>query len=466
MKLLDLIYANQSLSFFDLKEDKEFVINELIEKIPVQSTDRFLVFIYADNSIATVAALFSYWNVEQAAIALFSETLDESLKTSLEQQYQPMFIVDKTRQGINAYKVVERKSLFQLFASTKEISYPIDREIKLLLSTSGTTGSPKLVKLSEKNVVENALSIIDYLPIESTDQTPLNLPIHYSYGFSVLTTNAIKGGRIFTSVDDLLKRSYWDTFKHHKFTSIAGVPFVYEMLNRLGFYKYELPSLRYFTQAGGRLNPDLIDKFYQYSTESNSRFFVMYGQTEATARMSYLLPADQVLKRGSVGKPVKNGTFMLDEHTGELLYSGPNVFGGYAVNKDDLASYEQPLWLRTGDVAKMDSDGYYFIVGRMKRFAKIAGNRVNLDELESHLKPELKSTDLACLNIDDKKIAVFLKNNADIVTDNLVEFLRDKFAIHHSLVQIVFIDELPLTANGKVDLQYLYNSYNEESKVG
>lgn len=466
MKLLDLIYANRSLSFFDLKEEKEFTINELIEEIPVKSTNRFLVFIYTDNSIASIAALFSYWNIEQAAIALFSEALAESLKTSLEQQYQPMFIVDKTRQYINDYQAIDRYSLFQSFVSTKEINHPIDDQIKLLLSTSGTTGSPKLVKLSEKNVVENALSIIDYLPIENTDQTPLNLPIHYSYGFSVLTTNAIKGGRIFTSVDDLLKRTYWDTFKHYKFTSIAGVPFVYEMLNRLGFYKYELPSLRYFTQAGGRLNPDLIDKFYQYSLANNSRFWVMYGQTEATARISFLPPADQEMKRGSIGKPVKNGTFMLDEHTGELLYSGPNVFGGYAESKDDLANYEQPLWLRTGDVAKMDNDGYYFIIGRLKRFAKIAGNRVNLDELEAHLKQDLKNAELACLNIDDKKVAVFLKNNIEAVTENLIEFLRDKFAIHHSLIQIVYIDELPLTANGKVDLQYLYNSFNEEIKAG
>ncbi|MND72978.1 Long-chain-fatty-acid--CoA ligase [compost metagenome] len=466
MKLLDLIYANQSLSFFDLESEKECTINELIVEIPLKTEGRFLVFIYTDNSIASLAALFSCWNIENATIALFSETLAEELKEALEQQYQPMCVVDKTREVIPDYHLIESISLFPLFISNEPRKFEIDNQIKLLLSTSGTTGSPKLVKLSERNVVENALSIIDYLPIESSDQTPLCLPIHYSYGFSVLTTNSIKGGRIYTAVDDMLKRTFWQTFKSYKFTSIVGVPFVYEMLNRLGFYAYDLPSLKYFTQAGGRLNADLIEKFYQYSKEKNCRFFVMYGQTEATARMSYLPPQDLESKKGSIGKPLKNGKFIIDEHSGELLYGGPNVFGGYAQNRDDLAIYEQPLWLRTGDLAQVDNDGYYFIIGRLKRFAKIAGNRVNLDELENYLKLDFNSAQLACLNIDDKKIAVFIKKDAEIDPERLIEFLRDKFTIHHTMVQVVFIEELPLTANGKVDLQYLYNSFTEDSKVG
>ncbi|UKJ07213.1 AMP-binding protein [Solitalea lacus] len=461
MKLLELVRANKNLGFHDLKQSKEAGIDDLIVNLPGCGDSKYLVFLYTNNSIESLQALFSFWNCEKAVIALFGDTISVELKQSLEQLYRPMMIADASRKAIEGYEQIGTELETTLYVSLQKWNYVIAPEVKLLLSTSGTTGSPKLVKLSERNVVENALSIIDYLPIQLTDRTPLNLPIHYSYGLSVLTTNAIAGGTIFTSVDDILNRSFWEHFKQYNFTSIVGVPFVYEMLNRLGFLNEQLPSLRYFTQAGGRLSEDLIEKFYYYSISNTTQFFVMYGQTEATARMAFLPPAKTAEKLGSIGLPIKNGQFSIDSETSELLYSGPNIFGGYSEGYSDLDSYHQTLWLKTGDLARMDTDGYVYITGRLKRFTKIAGNRVNLDELENHLKQHFAISLIACTNFEDKKLLIFLTKSNETETDPMTDFIREKFGIHHSLVKTVLVDEIPLTANGKTNYQLLQNSFIE-----
>ncbi|MCO4293662.1 AMP-binding protein [Solitalea sp. MAHUQ-68] len=458
MKLLDLIKENQALTFNDLKQNRVFQFDEMLYKVPDLPEYKFLIFHYSNNSIESLMAFFSYWSYENTVITLLSDSISLELKKNLEELYNPLYISDQTREIIPDYGDVSKNLPFKLFKSLTAKECSIAAEIKLLLSTSGTTGSPKLVKLSEQNVVENALSIIDYLPIKPTDRTPLNLPIHYSYGLSVLTSNAIAGGIIYTSVDDILKQSFWETFQKLEFTSIAGVPFVYEMLARIGFLNKELACLRYFTQAGGRLNEDLIEKFYYFSVKNESKFYVMYGQTEATARMSYLPPDQIVEKSGSIGRPIKNGTFIIDPETNELCYKGPNVFGGYCETHFDLNTYVQPEWLKTGDLGRIDKDGFIYITGRLKRFAKIAGYRVNLDELENLLKGHFHLTNLACINFLDKKILLFITNDRANDTELLLEYIRDQFGIHHTLIKVEIIDEIPYTLNGKVNYQQLQSN--------
>lgn len=329
----------------------------------------------------------------------------------------------------------------------------------MLLSTSGTTGSPKLVKLSEINLLANAESISSFLPILKTDRVPLNLPVHYSYGLSVLTSNAMVGATVYSGSLDIVSKDFWDNFLTYQYTSLAGVPYVYEILDRIGFTKMNLDSLRYFTQAGGKLRDELVQKFGIYAKQHGKLFYVMYGQTEATARMSYLQPEDLLDHIGSIGKPISGGRFKLHPDTSELLYEGPNVFGGYCDSLEDLATFEILGTLNTGDLANVDDKGFYYITGRSKRIVKVYGNRINLDELESALSKHFKDL-FYCVGWQDKFILIFSTNpNTD--KREIVFWLSQEYKLHTSLFKVKSITSIPQTANGKVDFNSLIRDYDD-----
>ena len=297
----------------------------------------------------------------------------------------------------------------------------------------------------------------EYLPINASYVTPLNLPVFYSYGLSVLTSNSLRGGKIVCTNDDVLKKGFWESFQKYGYTSFAGVPFVYEMLDRIGFTKKEYPSLKYFTQAGGKLQDPLVKKYGEYAIQHQIKFYVMYGQTEATARMSYLLPNDTLNKIGSIGKPIPNGTFIIDEETNELCYKGSNIFGGYVQIANDLSSYNQEEILRTGDIAKVDDDGFYFITGRLKRFTKLFGNRINLDEVESLVAKQFNGH-IKCIGFNDSQLIIFT-NEKEIELDIIAKFISSELKLHISVIKHKFVDEIPLTANGKINYTELLNIY-------
>lgn len=460
MILLNKITQNVSLKIIDAQTKESYTLNDIIYDLSlIDKNDKQLVFLYCKNQVHSVGMYFSLLKAN-VAIALLNEELDNGLKIALEENYQPQIIVDTTREVINNYSKKAISSAIntsEIFIAEKLNDAKINQNIKLMLSTSGTTGSPKFVKLSEKNIYENAISISDYLPIIAKDVTPLNLPIYYSYGLSVLHSNAINGGTIICNTDDVLSKGFWKQFTDYGFTSVAGVPFVYEMLDRIGFRKKTYPSLRYISQAGGNLNQKTKQKFLDYATENDIEFYVMYGQTEATARISYVNPKDLSNKITSIGKPILNGKLFIDEETNELLYEGPNVFGGYATKPEDLSTWEDKQQLHTGDLATKDEDGFYFITGRMKRFIKVFGNRVNLDELERFLKQKTDDTNFACIGIKDKNVIVFTDKDIDFNT--IKKIISDELKIHSSVLKHKVVNEFPLTSNGKVSYKALEKSY-------
>lgn len=416
--------------------------------------DRSLVFAYLDNSVDAVAV---FWSLMRSShcFALLSPDLGIRFKEDLERLYKPAYIIDRKRQRIEGYSEFTSAGM-SCFSAHAAQAHSMHKDVKLLISTSGTTGSPKFVKLSEQNLVANALSICDYLPIRGDDVTPLNLPIYYSYGLSVLTTNSVKGGVIICSNDDLLKKEFWAKFSAYGYTSFAGVPFVYEMLERIGFTGKDYPSLRYFTQAGGKLQDTLVRKYAEYAIARGVRFYVMYGQTEATARMSYM-PPEQTLERiGSIGKPIRDGRFIIDAETAELCYTGPNVFGGYVTSPSELSSFDRNTLLRTGDMAR-EQDGFYYITGRLKRMAKIFGNRVNLDEVESLLSREM-NIQARCAGHLDKLLLVFV-TDPGIDCKELGRQVSASLGLHISSIRAIYVQDIPLTLNGKVNYQELINQY-------
>lgn len=454
MLLYNEILKNAALQFVDDAIPGQLYTIHDIVTLPETETKQ-LAFLYIDNSWSSVRTLLSFLKSPHA-IALLSPSLPDHFKSELENLYKPGIIFDGTRTEMAGYTADDNA----LFFAHEDLNYAIADQVKVLLSTSGTTGSPKFVKLSEENLLQNALSIAAYLPISGTDVTPLNLPVYYSYGLSVLTSNALKGGIIVCSDTDVLNRDFWQKMDTYGYTSIAGVPFVYEMLDRIGFTKKTYPSLKYFTQAGGKLQEPLIRKMADYAAEKNIRFYVMYGQTEATARMSYLPPEKINDKIASIGIAIPNGRLVIETESSELLYSGPNVFGGYVSHPDNLSSFTQEEWLHTGDLARVDDDGYYYITGRLKRFVKLFGNRINLDEVESLIAEEFEQP-VKCIGIEDKKI-ILAGDSKNWDIGEAAKFVVATLKLHPTTVKTLVIDAIPLTANGKPDYSGILKIYLEQ----
>ncbi len=455
MDLLQKIIENKHLCFIDGATETTYSLSELLFEFPV-SKSRTLVFLYLDNSIQSLACYLSAFNTVHTLV-LLNNQLDISLKNSLELEYNPAMIYDATRNEIETYKLIDSDN--GIIYHKETVQHTVHPNCKLMLSTSGTTGSPKFVKLSEENLIANATSIAEYLPIQKEDVTPLNLPLHYSYGLSVLHSNMLSGGKIVCGLPDILQREFWSALEQFKFSSLAGVPFVYEMLKRIGFLKKSYPSIRYISQAGGNLNINIKNLFIDYCFENNIEFYVMYGQTEATARISYVPPAKLKDKITSIGLPIPKGTLSLDPETSELMYEGPNVFGGYAVNKNDLTLWETIEQLRTGDIARKDEDGYFYITGRIKRFVKLFGNRINLDDVERFINRTFTTVVSACVGIEDTHL-LMVYEGAALDVGEIKKVIFEMYRIHPKAIKIQQLTALPLTGNGKIDYKNIGLEYD------
>lgn len=333
------------------------------------------------------------------------------------------------------------------------------KDLALLLTTSGSTGSPKLVRLSSRNICENARSIAEYLHITAEERPITMLPMSYSYGMSIINSHVLMGAPIVLTQHDILTAAFWERVKHERVTSLVGIPYTYQMFSRLRLTEMELPALKTLTQAGGKLPYELHKKFGEWSLQTGRHFFVMYGQTEAAPRMGYL-PADKTMEKcGSMGIAIPGGTLSLIDEAGteitvpdtagELIYRGPNVALGYAECADDLSKDDE--WhgvLHTGDMAKKDTDGYFTVVGRKKRFIKIFGNRVNLDDAERLLSAAFSEAEFACTGRDDLLCVYTTLKTAERQRE-AVDYLTQSTRLPAKAFHIFFIDTIPKNAAGK-----------------
>ncbi|MFC4063722.1 AMP-binding protein [Actinoplanes subglobosus] len=316
-------------------------------------------------------------------------------------------------------------------------------DLALLLTTSGSTGDPKLVRLSRSAVLANAGQVAESLGVTGDDVAITTLPLFYSYGLSVLHSHLLRGATVVLERTGIMQRDFWAAVGEHGVTSLAFVPSQYEMLRRLRFDPARYPSVRTLTQAGGRLRTDLVTDFAQRMDSVGGRMFVMYGQTEAAPRMACLPPARLADKLGSVGRAIPGGAFTVED--GEVVFQGPNVMMGYAETAADLARGDDLAGvLHTGDLGHLDDEGFLFITGRLKRMAKVFGVRINLDDVERHFP-------VAAVAGDDR-LHVFTR-------DDDVRALRSRIAewlgTHFSGVDVRTIPSLPLLANGKTDYRAL-----------
>jgi acyl-CoA synthetase (AMP-forming)/AMP-acid ligase II len=416
----------------------------------------------AQNRYECLVAYLAALNAD-SALMLLDASLNAELVRQLVILYRPdwIFAVEPGENFPGYRKSALSEPWLLEIESPQEVE--VHPDVAILLSTSGSTGSPKLVRLSLKNLQANAAAIAQYLEITSRERPITSLPMAYSYGLSVINSHLHAGATIVMTEDGVLRREFWEALEQYGCTSFAGVPYTYQLLLQSGLLNQKGSSLKVLTQAGGRLEDSYIRQLWALALARGWKFFVMYGQTEAAPRISYV-PFDQLgRKMGSIGIAVPDGSLTVDDHTGELVYSGPNVMLGYAECPQDLAKGDELSGvLRTGDLAHQDADGYFYITGRLKRFLKLFGKRFNLDELERILSHRFEST-VACCGHDDLLIVVVEKRED---TETMRGLVCDIFDLPRLAVKMVAMRELPRTANGKVEYQRLADTAREPTLTG
>lgn len=434
---------------------------------------RCLVFIMCNNEIGSILGYVGFLNNHIVPIMLNSH-LDNALLDNLLEKYRPSYLwmPDVEVAEFSSMTKVYSAYGYSLVKTDYKQVYPMHKKLALLLTTSGSTGSPKLVRQSYDNIISNTKSIVNYLELDSNERPITTLPMNYTYGLSIINSHLYVGAMILVTDKSLMQKEFWQFLKLAKATSFGGVPYTYEMLDRIRFTRMNLPYFTTMTQAGGKITPELHKKFAEWAAENGKKFIVMYGQCEATARMGYLSAKDAVRKCGSMGIAIPGGKFHLIDvdgkeidkpnTTGELVYDGANVTLGYAECGEDLAKGdERHGTLMTGDMARFDNEGFFYIVGRKKRFLKIFGNRVNLDEIDRMIKGHFNVVETACTGVDDH-LYIFLTDNK--YADEVKKYVSETTRLNSSAFEIKIIDEIPKNDAGKVMYREL-EKYMKKEKI-
>ena len=453
-----LVERGREISYADLAS----ACDSIAEKVPARS----LVFMLASNASGSVAGYLAFMNAGAVPL-LLDEGINAELLAGLMDVYAPeyLWVPDSQVPLFSSCRKEFGLWDYSLLATGAKPPCELHPDLAVLVSTSGSTGTPKLVRLSARNIAANTASIVEYLGITADERAISSLPASYVYGMSVLHTHISVGATVVLTDATCYSGGFWKLFDECGCTSFAGVPFMYEMLAKLRFTKGErAQTLRTMTQAGGHLSRELQEQFASFAQRRDIDFVVMYGASEATARMSYLPPARALDKLGSIGVPVPGGRFQIvDEdgsevprgQAGELVYFGDNVSLGYSTCAADLAKPDENRGrLLTGDVARCDEDGFYFVVGRKKRFIKILGKRTGLDEVEELVKERFGIADVACGGVDDL-LGVFVA--ADVDPAAISSFVHETIEVNEKMIAVRPIGEIPKNSAGKT----LYAQLNE-----
>lgn len=438
-------------------------IDQLADELSAKlaAPGKHLVLLLADNSIGSLIAYLAALRAGHALLVA-SATVDASFVKCYVDSYRPEWLFGPgavLASFAAAYAVQTLAHGMSVGQARSPDEGPIHPSLTMLLLTSGSTGSPKAVRLSTDNLASNAAAICEYLRIDASQTAITSLPMSYSYGMSVLNSHLHAGASLVLTNASTTTAEFWDLFRARACTSLAGVPFTYEILERLRFPDWHLPSLGYVTQAGGRLPEARARKFAEWAAQRNVRFYVMYGQTEASPRMAYV-PSERLPdKIGSIGIAIPGGRLWVESspgvaaapgEQGELVYRGPNVMMGYAHGRACLAKGDdlQGL-LHTGDVGRADDEGYLFVNGRLKRFLKLFGLRIGLDEVEALVEAHLACT-VACVGSDEGLVIVVV-SPAGQDAAAIKRFVSQRCAVHPSAVRVEFTDALPASESGKRD---------------
>ena len=429
-------------------------LTEAVSRFADLLPGRCLVFCLCRNVPEAAAGYLGI--LEQGSCALLlGDNIDSERLKLLEEIYKPACFWMPLREG---EEPVYKEGSYGLYM-TGYTPYHMNEDLSLLLSTSGSTGSPKLIRLSRRNLEANAYSIMEYLELNETERPLTVLPMQYTFGLSVINSHLCAGACILMTEKSVVQQEFWDFLKKYGGTSLSGVPYTYELLKRIRFpERDDISSITSMIQAGGHLPLELQEFYGKWAEEHKVRFYVMYGQTEATARMSYLPYRDMLRKTGTIGIAIPGGRFEIQDMdhniitepdtVGELVYYGENVSLGYASCAEDLAKPDENKGvLHTGDMALRDSEGYYKIKGRLNRFLKLYGVRVGLDECEEILKGLDRDAIFACGGSDERLI-IFTDSNE---YEQAPEYLAERIGIDSRAIEARYVRDIPVKDTGKID---------------
>lgn len=456
-KRIAIIERGKIKTYGDLNED----IKE-IESLLIPSE---IIILLCNNSYECLLIYLSCLKKGSIPLLLSDKVCEFHLNEYIK-RYLPKYIFSPKKINLKINNLSYMKTYFIYKYSNHKLVE--NKELTLLLTTSGSTGNPKVVKVSKKNIISNTTSICKYLNLSEKERHITTLPMNYTYGLSCINTFLYSGGSIILNSDAITAKGFWINLDKYKPTYFAGVPYTYEILSKYFLEKLAKSTIRVFTQAGGKLGNQFLDKFVKFSDENNKEFIVMYGQTEATARMSYLPYSKLKEKMGSIGKAIPGGKFSLrntyfeaNKIVGELTFEGDNVTEGYAHSFKDLNVKEKKTnLLNTGDIGWIDEDNYVFLIGRINKFAKISGIRVSLIDVEDFFNKQ----GLNCaVCSDDIFLNIFIEteeeNKIDII--RLKKEISNKMNISSNSIKFKTISKLPRLDSGKINYQKLELEYDK-----
>ena len=427
---------------------------DFAKEFAIHIPSRSLIFILSENKIGSLMGYVAALSNRIVPLIISAKT-EEGLYTHLRDRYRPKYLWVPSEMAVSfGYEAVFSAWDYTLLW-TGLPSVPLHDDLSLLLPTSGSTGSPKLVRHSYRNIEANADNVRRLFGLTADERAMAILPMHYTMGLSVVASHLLAGATLLLSARSLLDKGFWAMLKEA--TSFTGVPYSYEILMKMRFTRMDLPKLHIITQGGGKLSPEMFHALAQYAKDKGKQFIATYGQSECTARMAYL-PAEMAMEKTcSIGFAEPGGQLSIvdaegnetfeGEATGEMVYRGENVTMGYATCVEDLLKGDENHGvMHTGDLARRDADGCYFIIGRLKRFLKIFGLRIGLDEVEQLIKAEY-DTDCYCKGDDEKLIVLVTRQD---LVDAIPAFIEEKTHLFHQNIEVLLVDAILRNEAGKV----------------
>ena len=434
-------FKNKVAFFNDTDEVKYVEILNYANNLKTIVHNNSLVLLVISNSLEGLK-IYSSLILNNITTIIIDESLGKEYVFDLINKYKVNYLFSpKKLINISKEKNILDKNYDYFCISKNKFNHKIHKKNLILLPTSGTTSNPKLVRLSESNLAFNSKNIIKALSISKNEVAYTSLPSGFSFGLSILNTHLNIGAKIFVTKSSIVEKKFWDNLKKYKITSLYGVPSMFKFMCISKLYNKIPKKVKYLAQAGGKLDNDIIDKLIIFSKLKNKKFYVMYGQTEASPRISSINIMKNLKKKYSVGKPFKQTNIKLIEtkkikgsKDKEIVFFGKNVCLGYSKKLEDLKKGDLNLGkLYTGDIGYKDKDGFYYITGRVKRFAKIHGLRIDLDDVENFLK---NKKIISKAIIDNNFLKINLKKKTRI--DNVKKILSKKYSLNKNYIVCLY----------------------------
>lgn len=442
-----ILYEGREISYKELNTQVDYLSRKL--------ENRKLVLILCENNYESLIAYLATMSADCVSMLLPSMIEYGTLKNNIK-AYKPDYIFSHSYLELKEeYRLMLDDNFLKLYKLTNDSKSDLYPDLQLLLSTSGSIGNPKCVRISKENLSANTYDICEYLGINENSRAITSLPMSYTYGLSIINSHLLKHGSIVLTDTSMTSKTFWDLIDLYYVTDFGGVPFQYEAIIRLNIDIAKHKTLEHITQAGGRLSKLYVEKILEKCRE-RINFYIMYGQTEATARISYLPPQYTKEKSGSVGISIPHGKLYLRDEwgnvirekgiIGEIIYEGKNVSMGYARGRSDLMKGDVNKGvLNTGDLGYFDTDGFLYIAGRKSKIVKICGQRIDLQHLESLLCD--KGLQCVCVGNDDI-IKIF---TLEEYANHIYNVLKDEMRINRMYFKIEQVDNFYRNANGKID---------------